>query len=153
MGEGAAGALRRHQAVFFYGAGGLLCAFGVVVSMGRNTGWAWCDRLHGLCARDKIAAPAVMGAAIGLLPCLPFLGVLVLIAAEARGWHEGVFLGLAFGLGKTISPILPLGLLAGALPERLIKGKSGLSLFRRLGGAVLAIAGVHLIALELLRGR
>jgi sulfite exporter TauE/SafE len=104
--------------------------------------------LQRFCAKNTLKGAALLGAAIGSLPCFLFLGILALIAAHAGGLLSGMALGLAFGLGKTLSPVVALGVVAGALPERIIKSESGRVLFQRLAGAVLLLMGINVIAAQ-----
>jgi sulfite exporter TauE/SafE len=140
--------LRRHGNVLFYGSGALACLLGILIAMGRQPRWAPCAALQRFCAKNTLKGAALLGAAIGSLPCFLFLGILALIAAHAGGLLSGMALGLAFGLGKTLSPVVALGVVAGALPERIIKSESGRVLFQRLAGAVLLLMGINVIAAQ-----
>jgi hypothetical protein len=73
------------------------------------------------------------------------MAVVTLIAAEAQSLTRGLVLGLAFGLGKSASPVIALGVVVSVLPERLITGLRGRALFARIGGALLFLAGLNLI--------
>ncbi|MFH0965023.1 MAG: sulfite exporter TauE/SafE family protein [Planctomycetota bacterium] len=144
--------LSNHSHVFFYGAGVVACVLGIITMAGRSPGRSLCARLQSAFARDRLKAPALLGVALGFLPCAPFVGVLALIAGRADGLAGGMLLGLAFALGKTVSPIVPLAVLVGVVPQRFLKGERAQLLFERLGGAALALLGVNLIALTAFRG-
>jgi sulfite exporter TauE/SafE len=138
--------LRRHSNLFYYCAGSLVAVAGLAIVLGREIGHGLCARLHSVFAQDRSKGPALLGAADGMVPCLPFVGALALIAAQGGGFVHGAALGIAFGLGKSLSPVLLGGVLASWLPERLISNLAGLRLARRLGGATLFLAGLNIVA-------
>ena len=95
--------------------------------------------------------PVMLGLTVGIMPCLPFLGVLTYIALRATNLWQGAFYGLAFGMGEFISPLIPLGVLASVLPAGLIKNTGVYGFFSRLCGVILFLIGINLIVAKLLR--
>ncbi len=90
--------------------------------------------------------PALMGAALALVPCPP-LTTLVAAAAASGSLAHGAALGLAFGLGAAVTPLLvvlpALGGFAGAMRRQ----QPWLGRWLRLGGAaVLAVIGLRAVA-------
>ena len=151
-GAALAAAFQRYGDVLHYGGAGFICLLGLVLAMGRQPMPRFCGGLQKLCARDTLKVPLLLGAAVGLLPCWFFVAALGLIALEAQGLWHGMALGLAFGLGKTLSPVLALAVAASVLPERVVRTVAGRALFQRLGGAVLFLLGLNLIAARVFGG-
>jgi sulfite exporter TauE/SafE len=87
----------------------------------------------------------LLGLLIGFSPCLPLIGALTLIATHAQSAFEGAFLGLSFGVGTLLSPLLILGLLAGFLPGEIIKNQKVFRIFKMVCGILLILFGLNLI--------
>lgn len=98
-----------------------------------------------------IRGPALLGLFAGILPCLPLLGALTFTALHAQDLWQGAFYGLAFGTGKLFSPLIPLGVLAGAAPALLVRYNRTLRYFTKVCGFVLVLIGISLIIPVLLR--
>ena len=88
----------------------------------------------------------LLGLTVGLLTCLPLLGVLAYIALRATSFWQGALYGFSFGVGQLVSPLILFGVLASSLPAILIKNQRTLSFFRSACGFLLFLAGVQLIA-------
>lgn len=93
---------------------------------------------------------ALLGLSAGILPCLPLLGALTYIALYAQTPWQGAFYGLAFGMGKLISPLIPLGMMAAATPAILARSGRMLNCFAKLCGVVLFVIGARLMVINLL---
>jgi sulfite exporter TauE/SafE len=87
----------------------------------------------------------LLGLLIGFSPCLPLFGALTLIASQTTSYSQGAALGLAFGLGTSLSPLLILGLLAGFLPHEIIKSPKIFNIFKTICGILLVLFGLYLI--------
>ncbi len=137
--------------VFFIG--GLFILFlGVLIIFGKEPGHRLCQVLRkNVVDNNNIKGPILLGITSSILPCLPLLAVLAYIALMAQSLWQGAFYGFAFGMGKFISPLIPLGVLVSALPAGLIKNQKMYSLFGRVCGFILFLVGVNLIVSGLLR--
>jgi len=132
--------------------GGLFISLlGLLIIFGKEPGHRLCQVLRRHVVDNSIKGPILLGLTVGILPCLPLLGVLAYIALRATDLWQGAFYGLAFGMGKFISPLIPLGILAGSLPKGLIKNQRIYSFFNRLCGFILFIVGLNLAISRLLR--
>lgn len=136
--------------IFFIG-GLFISLLGLLIVFGRDYRHHLCQVLRSYAVDNKIKGPLMLGITIGILPCLPLLGVLAYIALRTENPWQGAFYGLAFGVGKFISPLIPLGVLASALPAGLIKNQRIYGFFSRLCGVILFLIGVNLIVAKLLR--
>ena len=88
---------------------------------------------------------ALLGLMVGFAPCLPLIGLLTYIAFNARNALDGVFLGLSFGAGTLISPLILFGCLAAGIPILLVKRPLVYKLFIRGCGLVLMYVGIGMI--------
>jgi len=88
---------------------------------------------------------ALLGFLVGFAPCLPLLGVLAYIAFHAQGFAQGALLGLAFGAGTLLSPLILFGSLAGAISPVLLKKPIVYNIFSRLCGLILMYFGIGMI--------
>ncbi len=130
--------------------GGLFISLiGILVFFGKEPGHYLCQILRKKIVDDSIKTPIMLGLIVGVLPCLPVLGVLAYIALEAESASQGTFYGLAFGAGKFVSPLIPLGVLASVLPSALFRSKKIFTFFRWLCGVMLIFIGVNLIVSHL----
>ena len=131
--------------------GGALVAFlGILIIFGQDPRLRLCHTLRGRISDDSTKSMLVLGLIIAFSPCLPLLGALTYIALQARSWLEGMLYGFYFGIGTTISPLLPLGILAGAIPKKVFKNPLFYEIFKRICGFLLFILGTQLILSKLL---
>lgn len=110
---------------------------------------AWKGRDHGPCRAAKANLPPfAMGAALSLTPCAP-LGSLLAAAALGGSVPNGAAMGLVFGLGAAVTPLIVAMPLLG-LFGRGISARPGLERWLRLGGAAVLISlGVRRLMLVL----
>lgn len=131
--------------------GGLFISLvGLVIIFKGSYSHYFCQLLGKQFLDNHLKGPLLLGLTVGILPCLPILGVLAYIALKAQSLWQGFLFGLAFGAGKFISPLIPLGVLASSLPVGLIKNQRIYNFFSRLCGIILFLIGVNLIS-ELLK--
>lgn len=114
-------------------AGIFIIALGILMMIGKEFKNPLCSLLQ-----KKESNMILLGLVVGVSPCLPLLGVLTEIMFIADKFYQGWLLGLAFGLGTLISPLLVLGTLAPLVPLKtqrlnfvcgLLLVLAGLSLF------------------------
>ena len=109
-------------------------------------GATWTQRfLHRLEPREgdggELSA-ASMGLLIGLVPCPPLVALLVFSAAVGSA-AMGLVLGVLFGIGTVVSPIIVVAAAAGWFSDRLAKEAPLLtSGVRRMAGVLLVVLGV-----------
>jgi cytochrome c biogenesis protein CcdA len=87
----------------------------------------------------------LFGLLVGFSPCAPLLAVLTYIAATAKDSLWGLLGGFSFGLGTLLSPLIPLGTLAGFIVDKIRKSSAVLMTVRFLSAAILIYFGVRLI--------
>lgn len=102
----------------------------------------------GRCATASLTSlpPVALGAALALVPCAP-LATLVAAAAASGDAARGGSLGLAFGLGAAVTPLLAVLPALGALGRSLRREQPWLGRWLRLGAglSLLAITGRELL--------
>ena len=87
----------------------------------------------------------LFGLLVGFSPCAPLLAVLTYIAATAKDSLWGLLGGFSFGLGTLVTPLIPLGTLAGFIVDKIRKSSAVLMTARFLSAAILIYFGVRLI--------
>lgn len=87
---------------------------------------------------------ALAGLLIGFSPCPPLLAVLTYIAATAGDPARGLALGLAFGLGTVLTPLIPFSALTGVMVDRLRSFPRTDLFIRVLSALVLVYLGIML---------
>lgn len=142
--------LHQFDYLFFLVGGMLISLLGLLIILGKEPRSHLCQVLRRQIVDNSIKGPILLGLSLGLSPCLPLLGVLAYIALKTQNLWQGAFYGLAFGIGKLISPLIPLGVLASAF-SKLIKSQRIYSFFSRLCGFILFLIGVDLIVSKLLK--
>lgn len=111
---------------------------------------AWKQRGGGGSCRaaQSTLPPFAMGAALSLTPCTP-LGSLLAAAAMGGSAPTGAAMGLVFGLGAAVTPLMVAVPLLGLFGHG-ISARPGLERWLRLGGAGVLIAlGVRRLLLVL----
>ena len=127
--------------------GGLFVALlGILIVFGKDPQRRLCQVLRRCTVDSETGGLILFGLTVGLLPCLPLLGVLTYIALRATSFWQGALYGFSFGVGQLVSPLILFGVLASSLPAILIKSQRTLSFFRSACGFLLFLAGVQLIA-------
>lgn len=103
---------------------------------------------HGACGRLRAGAlpPLLLGFALTLIPCAP-LATLLAAAAGGGSAAQGALLGLAFGAGALVTPMLVLIPLTAGVGARLRLEQPWLAgLLRHGAAAVLALLGWRRLA-------
>ncbi len=138
--------LRQFDYVIFLIGGMFVSLLGILIIFGKTYQSHLCQKNsnHNFTGKG-IKGPIMLGLFAGILPCLPLLAVLSYIALRAADLWQGAFYGMAFGSGKIISPLIPLGVLASILPAKLIKKHKLFTFFSRICGVILLIIGINLI--------
>lgn len=122
-----------------WGSAGLfVIALGILIMIGREWRNPFCELLQ-----KRNLSMVVLGAVIGLFPCLPLLAVLTEIMFISEKFYQGFLYGFAFGVGTVVSPLLLLGALAAYVPGKLLRGEKYFNIFC---GALLALFGIYLVA-------
>lgn len=87
----------------------------------------------------------LFGLLIGFSPCAPLLAILTYIAATAKDSLWGLLGGFSFGLGTLVTPLIPLGTLAGFIIDKIKKFPRAILTIRVLSAAILIYFGIRLI--------
>ncbi len=138
-------------AIFF---GIAVALIGIWIAVRRRPGPAcgctkeasWAQRLwHRVEPREgdggELSA-AGMGLLIGLVPCPPLIALLVFSAAVGSA-ATGLVLGLLFGIGTVISPIIIIAAAAGWFSERIAMEAPAMRTgIRRVAGVMLVLLGI-----------
>ena len=103
-----------------------------------------CSFLHKKIVEKSKFNMILFGLLIGFSPCAPLLAVLTYIAATAKDSLWGLLAGFSFGLGTFITPLIPLGTLAGLIVDKTKKHSGVLMAARVLSAAILIYFGVRL---------
>lgn len=126
--------------------GVFIVILGLVVVMGKSTHPGLCTPfLKKLTPQKGIWQVLVLGLLIGAAPCLPLFGVLLYIAFNATCLMQGAFLGLAFGLGTLVSPVIFFGPLVAGLPRLLEKEPRLYKIFSLACGLILIYLGISVL--------
>lgn len=103
---------------------------------------------HAACGtlQSKALSPLLMGVALTLIPCAP-LATLLASAAAGNSLAHGALMGLVFGMGTLLTPMLVLIPATASLAERLrIDQPWVAALLRHLAAGVLVMIGLRRIA-------
>ena len=85
---------------------------------------------------------AGMGLLIGLVPCPPLIALLI-FSATVGSAGTGLVLGLLFGIGTVISPIIIIAAAAGWFSDRVAKEAPVMRIgVRRVAGLMLVALGI-----------
>lgn len=143
--------LRQFEYLIFLIGGILILIIGLMIIFGKESHPLLCQFLSRQVVDNNIKGPMLLGLIVGILPCLPILAVLSYIALKSQNLWQGAFYGFSFGMGKFISPLIPLGVLASSLPKVLIKNQRIYNFFNRLCGFILFFIGLNFVISRLLR--
>lgn len=130
--------------VIYIIAGAFVVLLGIIVLLGKSFRFPFCSGIEKIKATG-IGEMALLGVLVGFAPCLPLLGLLVYIAFNAQNFLHGAALGLTFGLGTLISPLILFGPLAGGAAGLLFKKPLVYKIFSCICGVLLIYFGIALI--------
>jgi sulfite exporter TauE/SafE len=126
--------------------GTLICILGIIIVIGKSPHIKFCAPLIRKIGSEKnIWQMTALGLMIGFAPCLPLFGVLTYIAFNADNVLHGALLGLVFGIGTLVSPLILIGPLAGGIPQLLQKRPSIYKIFSRICGLILLYLGIGML--------
>lgn len=104
-------------------------------------------RMHYTPEQMGFGSAVLVGAAFGFgwTACVtPWLGSILVLAAQTASWQRGGILLVAYALGLGV-PFLLLGLLADRLVDRLAALRRHTRLLEQIGGALLVLLGVVML--------
>jgi len=133
--------------IIYIAAGSFVVLLGILIFIGKR---GFCLPFKKIDKNESAKKGGVkemmcLGFMIGFAPCLPLLGLLTYIAFNAENVLHGAFLGLSFGAGTFISPLILLGPLAGAGAAALFKKPLVYKIFRCICGLILIYFGTGMI--------
>ncbi|MDD5530347.1 MAG: sulfite exporter TauE/SafE family protein [bacterium] len=130
----------------YYIAGFITIIFGIVLLFGKKGSNNFCSRF--LCnTKNKITniwGVALLGIAVGVAPCIPLFGVVNYVVFEAKSLSQALLYAGCFSAGMLLSPLIPLGVIASAVPS-FLKGNKVLIFFSYLCGIMLIYFGIKLL--------
>jgi len=128
--------------------GGIFIAFlGLLIILGKHTHINLCSKLNQSLIEHDTKSLITLGIVVGILPCLPIIGIFSYITMASTHYSQGVLMSAAFGLGAAISPLLILSMLTGYIPKlKPLQNEKTLRLFQRICGGILFLLGVHIIS-------
>jgi len=132
--------ISRYSQILFLLSGVAIIILGIrAVLIGKHP----CSRLFKrLKIKENIPSAAFLGVFAGLIPCATSTAVLAYIAFSAPSPFVGGLLGLAFGLGKFFSPLIPLSIFSKSIEKRL---KINVKWVRIICAALVIFLGLRLI--------
>jgi len=142
--------LDKYSLTIYVAGGAFISLSGILILLGKNPNLHLCQILRKYTVEDNIRNTIILGIIIGLLPCTPLLGILVYISLVSKDLWQGALLGLSFGVGTIISPLIIFGILVSALPKIIIKSPKTLEIFKKACGFLLFLFGAHLIISKLI---
>ena len=104
-------------------------------------------RMHYTPKQMGFGSAVLVGAALGFgwTACVtPWLGSILVLAAQTASWQRGGILLVAYALGLGV-PFLLLGLLADRLVDRLAGLRRHTRLLEQIGGALLVLLGTLML--------
>ena len=137
--------LHEYQAVLSAVAGSVIAGFGIMILTGLDPGNKLCRFIRRrVSGKDSKGGVAVMSIALSMVPCVSLLAVLSYIAFKAPHTAAGALYGFSFGLGKLVSPLIPLGMAAGWISRRLRPGERLQKIVTLICGVLLVVMGINL---------
>ena len=121
----------------------LVLALGVSILFSRGHG-GFCRFMDEHVSKKSERNLLLLGLLIGVSTCPPLMGVLTYIAAMSDGPIDGLFAGFAFGLGTTISVVIPAGFLLGLISKKLKTSHIASIAVRLLSGGILVYLSLRI---------
>ena len=142
--------LDKYSLTIYFIGGIFISLSGILILMGKNPNLHLCQILRKYTDEDDIGNTIILGIIVGLLPCTPLLGILVYISLVSKDLWQGALLGLSFGVGTMISPLIIFGIVVSSLPKKIIKNPKTFEIFTKACGFLLFLFGVQLIVSQII---
>jgi hypothetical protein len=146
---------------FYYGMPGSIIWFvmgvfisflGILIFFGIHTKVKVCGLLNRSLIQHDTKSLIALGLLIGILPCVPLIGIFSYITMASTYYTHGILMGAAFGLGTVISPLALMAMAAGAIPKlKLLQHHRALIIFQKICGLILFFLGAHVVANVLIK--
>jgi len=126
-------------------ASSFVCLLGMIILIGKSPHLHICQSLSKHIHLEGTKGMILLGFLVGISPCIPLFGVLTYIAFASKNFLDGILLGLIFGAGTLISPLILFGSLAGGIPLFLLKKPLIYKTFRYICGLMLVYLGIGMM--------
>lgn len=143
LGRAASIALHTHQDTIMTVGGLVIIGFALLIILGYDPGHRLCRRVQRVHHRSRVVILITMAAVMG--PCASLAGMLAFTALASETVLQGGLFGLAFGLGKAFSPLLPLAAAAGLVSGKIAGHPKVLKGFSLACGILMALLGLRLM--------
>ena len=143
-------ALDKYSLIIYFIGGIFISLSGILILLGKNPNLHLCQILRKYTVGNDIRSSIILGIVIGFLPCTPLLGILVYISLISKDLWQGALLGLSFGVGTMISPLIIFGILVSAFPKIIMKNSKTFEIFKKVCGFLLFLFGVQLIVSQII---
>ncbi len=130
--------------IIYTAAGAFIAFLGIIILLGKSAHLHICPPVKKIGAQG-VQEMIVLGLLVGFAPCLPLIGLLTYIAFNVPNFLQGMLLGLTFGVGTLISPLVLCAPLVGAGANLLLKKPLLYKIFSRLCGLILLYFGIGMI--------
>ncbi len=128
--------------IIVYLISGIFISFlGMMFILGENPAFHFCKRFK----NNKIGI-IPLGFLIGISPCIPLFGILTYIATQAKTPAQGIYYGACFSAGTLLTPLIPLGIIAGGIPSLIIRKQKIYTIFSRLCGLFMVYLGIRVVS-------
>lgn len=135
------GNLSRYLFIF----GGLfIIIVGILIMLGKSPENKLCQRMHSFFLKKDRKTVVLLGVIIGILPCAPLISIFSYIGLMAKTWVSALFVGLFFGIGSALSPLLILAAASGAI-SRFVSNNKFYRIFYFFCGLIIIFFGVQLL--------
>ncbi len=129
----------------YLGVGVIIIILGTLLIFNKNPHYGFCKRFIKNPLQNNLKGMILLGLIIGFSPCIPLFGVLAYIAFESKSLMEASFYGGCFGGGTFLTPLIPIGVLAGGVPGLISRKHRIFDIFTRICGGILVYFGIKLI--------
>lgn len=134
-----------YKQILFIVTATVISLIGLLIMFGKEMKLPQCEFLKNCVYENSWKGSIILGISFGILPCLPSLGVSGLIFLHSNSYLEGGFLGFMFGVGRLVSPLIPLSLVAGSFSSFLKKNEIVYTIFSKICGLILFLLGAHFV--------
>ncbi len=130
--------------IIYISAGALISLLGIIILLGKAQAlycWIPFRKFNAQGVKEMV----LLGLMVGFAPCIPLLGLLAYVAFNAQNSLHGATLGLTFGMGTVVSPLILFGPLAGGAAGLLLKKPLIHKIFSRACGLILVYLGMGMV--------
>jgi len=118
-----------------------LFLIGIIIISGKLRSFKVCKIFE----RHNFKSAFSLGFVLGIVPCVPLMGIFIYMILKTSSIFEGFIYGLSFGIGTFISPIIIIAGFAGSISDKILKNEKAIKIIQIVSGIIILFFSIRII--------